>query len=217
VEVAMTALSAVGWAGSALLVFSLLQTRVLRFRVLNLVASLILVGFNASIRVWPMVAMNGVIAVINVWQIRRLAGGRRDDHRYAVLPIGPDEPYLRRVLDLHAGDILRFNPGLDLARPWPADPADRMSFLVLDGAETVGLVLAHRVGERTVQVDLDYVLPRYRDFTPGEYVYRGAGPFVAQGISRVVAPPGMLRADRYLASLGFRPQDGSLVLDLAGR
>ena len=47
-----------GWAGSALLIVSLLQARVLRFRVLNLVAGLMLVLFNACIGVWPMVAMN---------------------------------------------------------------------------------------------------------------------------------------------------------------
>jgi hypothetical protein len=47
-----------GWAGSALLIVSLLQARVLRFRLLNLVAGLMLVLFNAMIMVWPMVAMN---------------------------------------------------------------------------------------------------------------------------------------------------------------
>ena len=45
-----------GWAGSALLIVSLLQARVLRFRVLNLVAGLMLVLFNALIGVWPMVS-----------------------------------------------------------------------------------------------------------------------------------------------------------------
>lgn len=44
----MTTLSAIGWTGSVLLVYSLLQTRVLRFRVLNLAASLILTGFNTT-------------------------------------------------------------------------------------------------------------------------------------------------------------------------
>ena len=37
-----------GWAGSALLILSLLQARVLRFRLLNLVAGLMLVVFNAA-------------------------------------------------------------------------------------------------------------------------------------------------------------------------
>ena len=40
-------LDILGWGGSALLVYSLLQSRVLRFRVLNLAACLILLAFNA--------------------------------------------------------------------------------------------------------------------------------------------------------------------------
>jgi len=63
-------LDALGWAGSVLLVYSLLQTRVLRFRALNLLASSILVVFNALLGIWPMVAMNTVLAGINLWFIR---------------------------------------------------------------------------------------------------------------------------------------------------
>jgi len=55
-----------GWAGSALLIVSLLQTRVLRFRVLNLAACLSLVLFNALIGVWPMVGMNVALCAINL-------------------------------------------------------------------------------------------------------------------------------------------------------
>ena len=58
--------SIIGWGGSALVVLSLLQTRILRLRLLNLVGCVILVGFNAVVDVWPMVGMNAVLAVINV-------------------------------------------------------------------------------------------------------------------------------------------------------
>ena len=73
------AFDALGWAGSVLLVVSLLQARVIRFRVLNLVASLVLTGFNALIEVWPMVAMNVVLAGINLWFIARMLRDRNDD------------------------------------------------------------------------------------------------------------------------------------------
>jgi hypothetical protein len=229
----------VGWAGSVLLVVSLLQTRVLRFRVLNLVAAVVLVAFNAVIAVWPMAAMNLVIAGINAWHVVRLLRTRHDAHHYAVLPIGPDEPYLRHLLHLHRRDIERFNPGLlltappvgleggpDDTSPLPlgaavvqapaaaAGPADRLAFLVQSGGETVGLVLAHRTAPGTAQVDLDYVLPRFRDFTPGEFVFRPDGPFAAAGISTLVAPRGMQGSERYLGAVGFLRRDDDLVLEL---
>ena len=57
-------LDVLGWGGSALLVFSLLQARVLRFRALNLVACVILLVFIALIEVWPLDGMNVVLCGI---------------------------------------------------------------------------------------------------------------------------------------------------------
>src|SRR5690606_19573795 len=56
-------LEVVGWLGSAVLVLSLAQTRVMRFRVLNAASCAVLVGYNAAIAVWPMAAVNVVLLV----------------------------------------------------------------------------------------------------------------------------------------------------------
>jgi hypothetical protein len=205
-----------GWAGSGLLIYSLLQTRVLRFRLLNTAAAVLLVVFNALIAVWPMVGMNLVITAINLWQIARMLRTRHDERHYDVLPIGVDEPYLNHVLTRHRTDIERYNPP-GAGRPVSGvDDADRLAFLALSQGETVGVVLAHRTAPGQAQIDLDYVLPRFRDFTPGEFVYRPDGPFARSGVKRVIGPPRMREADRYLASVGFRPHGEGLVLDLAG-
>ena len=116
---------ALGWFGSALLVFSLLQARMLRLRVLNTVACLILVVFNALLEVWPMVAMNIVLAGINLWFIARMLRERGDERAYAVLPVAEDDAYLRHFLDVHRADIAKFFPAfsgrrgrrVDLPRP----------------------------------------------------------------------------------------------------
>ena len=94
----MSWLDALGWAGSALLIYSLLQARVLRFRTLNLVASCVLVAFNALLGIWPMVAMNAVLAGINVWFIRKLMRERHDERAYQVLEVGASDAYLQHVL-----------------------------------------------------------------------------------------------------------------------
>ena len=80
-------MSIIGWGGSALVVLSLLQTRILRLRLLNLIGCVILVGFNLAIGVWPMVGMNAVLAVINVVHLWRLLGHRHDEAEYTVLPV----------------------------------------------------------------------------------------------------------------------------------
>ena len=93
----MSWLDLIGWCGSALLIFSLLQTRVLRFRVLNLLASVVLTGFNVALAIWPLVAMNVAVSLINLWHIRRLVSTRHDEASFDVLEVGADDAYLRHV------------------------------------------------------------------------------------------------------------------------
>jgi hypothetical protein len=199
--------SVIGWGGSALVVVSLLQTRILRLRLLNLIGCVILVGFNLAIGVWPMVGMNAVLAVINVVHLWRLLRHRHDDAEYAVLRVNSDDAYLTHVLAAHSRDISRFNPGFVLGRtPY--------AFLVQRGESTVGVVLAHDAGSGRAQIDLDYVLPAYRDFTPGEFVYRRSDVFTDQGFTQVLAPPRMRDSSPYLNRLGFHRDGNALVLDL---
>jgi hypothetical protein len=202
----MNWLDVVGWAGSALLVFSLLQARVLRFRVLNTVACLVLVFFNAMIGVWPMAAMNVVLAGINLWFIVQLQRQRHDEAAFDVLEVEPTDEYLRHVLRVHGEDILRFQPDF----LWDPD-ADDHAFIVMRADETVGVVIVHRDGE-VARVVLDYVTPRYRDFTPGEFVWRRSGLLEGLGFRRVVTSPAMVGP--YYDKVGFRLERQAYVLDV---
>lgn len=62
----------VGWLGSALLVLSLMQSRALRLRILNLIAAAVLLVYNAGIGAVPQIALNAILAVINLWKIVEL-------------------------------------------------------------------------------------------------------------------------------------------------
>ena len=200
-------LDILGWGGSALLVFSLLQASVLRLRTLNLVACVILLVFNAMIGVWPMVGMNAVLAAINVWFIVKLLRERHDDAAFTVVEVGPADEYLRHVLRVHGTDILRFQPDL----VWDPSSERGHAFVVLKDDETVGVVLVE-ADEAVARVQLDYVTPRYRDFSPGEFVWRRSGLLREHGFARVVTPPGMVAP--YYDRLGFHREGESYALEL---
>lgn len=206
----MSWLDLIGWCGSALLVVSLLQARVLRFRVLNLLACVVLTGFNAALGIWPMVAMNVVLVAINLWHIRALAGTRHDDTAYDVLEVGANDEYLRHVLRIHGADIARFQPDL----VWDGAAPGHLAFLVQRGDETVGVVLVRDDGDGVARVQLDYVTPRFRDFSPGEFVWRRSGVLRERGFTRVETPAQMVGA--YYERLGFRRESttGTWSLEL---
>jgi len=200
-------LNALGWAGSALLIFSLLQSRVLRFRLLNLCASMVLTTFNAFLHIWPMVAMNTVLALINLWWLRKLLSERHDAKAFEVLEVGPLEEYLRYVLSVHHDDIVKYQPDFS----WDGS-ASYNSYLVLHGDETVGVVLVDNRGDGVAHVVLDYVTPRFRDFSPGEFVWRRSGLLRENGFRRVVTPPHMVAP--YYERVGFQREGDVFTLEL---
>lgn len=202
----MTLLDVLGWVGSALLVWSLLQNRLLRLRALNLVGCLVLIGYNAALRVWPMVGLNVVLAGINLWYLARLLATRHDDRHYQVVEVGTDDDFLAYVLRTHAADIARFNPGFR----WEGGP-DRSAYLVLHDDDLVGVVLVRAIDATTAQVELDYVTRRFRDFTPGEFIYRSSHLFTNRGFRRVRTPPGMVAP--YYGRLGFQKAGDAYVLE----
>lgn len=201
----MSWVDALGWFGSALLVFSLLQARILRLRILNTVACVILTVFNAILGVWPMVAMNVVLAGINLFFIVRLQRQRHDDKAYTVLEVEEDDTYLQHFLQVHAKDIAKFFPRY-------REGSGRAAYLVQHGDETVGATLVRDAGDGTAQVELDYVTRRFRDFTPGEFVFRRSGLLRDRGFRRVLTPPGMV--EPYYAQLGFTKVDDRYAFDL---
>jgi hypothetical protein len=198
-----------GWFGSGLLIFSLLQTRVLRFRLLNLAASLSLVVFNALVGVWPMVGMNLATSSINIWFITRMLRERHDEAAFHVLQVGPADAYLMHFLGVHQTDITRHQPGFAVTDLAEGD----LAFQVEKGDETVGVILIRRDGD-IARVLLDYVTPRYRDFSPGEFVWRRASRLRDRGFRKVLTPPGMVSPYYDRLGHGFRREGESYVLNL---
>jgi hypothetical protein len=198
-------LEALGWAGSAVLVWSLLQTQLRRLRLINLVGCALLIVYNVANQVWPMVGLNVVLAAINITYLVQMSRESHDAAAYEVLEVAGDDTYLRHVLRVHEADIREFNPGF-VHDPFAGDP----SYLVLKGDETVGAVILRESGSGTAQLLLDWVTPRYRDHSPGEFVFGPEGPFRRRGFRRVLTPTGMV--DPYYERLGFRREGDAFVL-----
>jgi hypothetical protein len=90
--------------------------------------------------------LNVTLTAINVFYIVRLLRGRHDSRTFEVVEISPNEAYLEHLLHEFDADIQHFNPGFS------GDDAARtdLGFLILTGAETVGLVLAGNAGGGSV-------------------------------------------------------------------
>jgi hypothetical protein len=202
-----TVLEIFGWISSGLIVLSLAQARVWRFRIMNFGGAAIGTVYNALLGIWPFAAMNAVITVIDLYWLIRLRRERQPgSDAYDLLEVHQDDAYLQHFLKVHARDTKEHFPEFD-----PTEPTES-NVLVMRGDETVGVVLIADTDDTTARLSLDYVTPRFRDFTPGTFVYEDSGIFERLGVQRIQAP----RCDTgYLKRMGFRQEQGDWVRDVA--
>jgi len=205
-------LEAFGWIGSILVVWSLMQARVLRFRWMNFIGAFIATIYNAAIGIWPFFAMNLAITIIDAFWIWKLSRERHDDAVYKVIPVAADDAFLQHVLATHADAIAKDQPNFAAS---PAAGSRRAAFLVVRGDENVGVVAIKDEGAGVGLVELDWVKPTFRDFTPGEFVYRESHALADAGFSKLEVSPTPATDGAYLTRMGFESRDDRWVRDLA--
>jgi len=202
---------AFGWLGSILVVASLIQARVLRFRWMNLAGAFVSMIYNAAIGVWPFAVMNAVITVIDIYWIRKLYQEAGDPEVYQVLSVPTDDPYLAQVLAVHAKDIAKFEPKFALT----PSGSKQSAFLVVRGDEAVGVVALRESDPGVGVVELDWVKPRFRDFTVGQFVYADSTALPDAGFKRVEVHAHEGSDRDYLQKAGFHAQGDTWVRELA--
>lgn len=192
-------LELIGWIGSALVVLSLAQARVWRFRVLNFAGAALATFYNAVLSIWPFAAMNGIIAVIDIyWMVRLKRESRLTSQAYELVQVNHDDAFLSHFLKIHGEDARQHYPHFDPAQP------SRATVLVMRGDETVGVVVVSDTTDGTARISLDYVTPRFRDFSPGRFVYENSGLFDRLGVRRIQSTGD----PDYLRRMGFAQHGG---------
>lgn len=192
-------LEAVGYLASILVAVSLTMTSILRLRIVNLVGSVCFTAYGALIGAWPVAAVNFAITLINLWHLAQIARAKEYFH---LLEVQPSSEYLREFLRFHRAEIERFLPGFE-ARPAPG----QVAFFVLRDMVPAGLFLAEPHGTDGLMVKADFVIPGYRDFKIGDFVFReNAQAFASRGVRTICSPPGSREHAHYLRRLGFHEE-----------
>jgi GNAT superfamily N-acetyltransferase len=196
----MSALEILGYVASVLVAVSLMMSSILRLRVINLVGSLAFTVYGVLIHAYPVAAVNAFIVLINLWYLRRMLGTRE---YFRLLRVEPGSEYLRYFIAFYEKEIRRFLPGFSHA---PGE--SQLSVFVLRDLVPAGLLLGEVEEGSRLCVTLDFVIPQYRDFKIGRYLYAEQREFFrARGITEIVSEPGTAEHQGYLRKMGFAPTD----------
>jgi hypothetical protein len=187
----------IGYAGSLLVIVSLSMTSVLKLRLIGLAGSLTFLVYGLLIGATPVVVTNVVIVGIHSFYLYR---AWTDRDYFSVLAVYPASRYLAEFFDFYSEDIDRFFPGF----AYRADD-EALTVLVLRNMVPAGAFVGRPAGDAGVlEVDIDYAIPRYRDFKLGKYLFETrADFFTSKGWNTLQAVPTTTVHARYLARMGF--------------
>ena len=199
-------LETLGYVASVLVAVSLMMKSLVRLRAINFAGASLLAIYGLLIHAYPVAGLNGLIAIVDVWFLVQM--WRQRDY-FQLLEVTHDSEYLRGFVDFHRADIAGFIPGYTY-EPSPG----QLSLLVLRNMVPTGVLLL-RVEGGDARVLLDFVIPGYRDFGVGRFLFDdNAAWFRQRGIHRFVSTPGPPRHAGYLRRMGFHPKGEDLVREL---
>lgn len=192
-------LQLLGYAASLLIAASLLMRSFVRLRILNLAGALTFALYGFLIGAVPVGVLNLMTATINVVQLIRL---QRRREIFRILEIRPEAPYLKYFLDFQADDIRRFFPRFRF------EPEHRgvatLALFVLRDLVPAGVLLGAIRGDR-LEVELDYVIPQYRDSKIGRYLFSDEAEFFRRrGVTEIHSAADTAAHAAYLRQMGFQ-------------
>ncbi len=186
----------IGYIASALIAISMTMNSILKFRWINLAGATIFAIYGYLIGALPVGILNTFIVMVHMYY---LISFYTKEELFEILEVRPENRYMIRFLEFHNKDIQRFFPGFGYKQE-----LNTVSFFTLRNMEVAGVFLAQRAGENTLKVELDYVLPKYRDFKNGRFIY---GQLIKKltdaGPQRVISESKNKKYTGYLKKLGF--------------
>jgi hypothetical protein len=187
----------IGYTASIIIAVSMTMNSIVKFRWINITGAVLFSIYGFTIHAIPVGILNGFIVMVDIYYLSIIYSKKE---LFEILEINAESEYLVRFLKYHDSRIQKILPGFSYH-----PDKNTISFFILRNMSVAGLYLAHRENGNVLKVGLDYVLPEYKDFKNGKYVYfKLKNYFIEAGYSSVVAETKNIKYIRYLKKFGFR-------------
>ena len=188
----------IGYVASLFVAISLMMSSLVKLRWLNLAGSLVFTVYGLLIQSYPVAAVNLFIALINMYYLYQVYNTRE---LFKLLEVPLDSVYLDHFLQFHEDEIQRFLPTFKF------QPEDHdLAFFILRDTVPAGVFIAAYRSPGSLFVNLDFVVPGYRDFKIGRFLFTEKIDYFRQkGVQTLYSYPGTEVHRSYLKRMGFSP------------
>jgi hypothetical protein len=196
----------IGYLGSILVAISLMMKSLLRLRIINLIGALFFTLYGILLDAYPVAFLNGIIVCIDLYYLIQM--WRQKDF-FTFLEVSPNGKYLNAFVEFYRDDILDIIPTYT-----HNTDDDLLCFFILRNMMPAGLFIAKIQGEEA-HIQLDYVIPNYRDFQVARFIFEDNAAFFRQrGIRRFVSDGGSPVHRSYLEKMEFVNQGDVYVHEI---
>lgn len=182
-----------GYLGSLLVVVSMLMSSVKRLRIVNTVGSVIFAIYALIIRSYPTAFMNFALVIINVVNLVKLI---KAEKTYNVMECYKDESFVQLYLKENLSDIKKFFPEFSID-----EGGHIITFIVCSGSTPIGITIGNINKDLSMQIELDYTIPSYRDCSVGKFLYS----YIAEkwNVNEFIFKIKTVDSEKYFAKTGF--------------
>ncbi|HAF29528.1 MAG TPA: hypothetical protein DCG75_10815 [Bacteroidales bacterium] len=186
----------IGYIASVIIALSMTMNSIVKFRWINLAGAITFSTYGFLIGALPVGFLNGFIVCVDIYYLTVIYTKKEI---FEILEVRAENKYMIRFLEFHSKEIQEYFPGFNY-KP----EMNTISFFILRNMAVAGLFLAHREENHILKVGLDYVIPEYRDFKNGRYIYhRLRKKFIDDGFTKVMASGNSDKYTKYLKKIGF--------------
>ena len=185
-----------GYAGSALIAFSMTMKSIVRLRIINLLGASTFALYGFLFDAYPVFILNSFIVIIDIYHLSRIY--HKQDY-FELFEPDSRSPFFRKFLQFHNKDIQQFFPDFKFI-----DSKDSKSIFVLRNMLPVGVFVCATKNDNKLEVLLDYVIPDYRDFKTAHSLYQNYNKIIDDvNLKYFVTQTTVPKHISYLQKLGF--------------
>lgn len=188
-----------GYTGSVLVAFALMMSSIIKLRLISLCGATCFAIYGLAIRAYPVAGLNCLIIMIHCYHLYDAFTAKE---YFKILFVRPESDYLRYFLNFYEREIKRFLPDFSYQRS-----ESQMALFILRDMVPAGLLIAEPQADDTLFIKIDFVIPGYRDFKVGKFLFsEKAEVFKERGVRKIYSAPGSPKHEAYLRSMGFVPE-----------
>ena len=182
-----------GYFASSLVVISLMMNGIVKLRIINLIGALLFASYGFVIHAYPVLIVNGMICFVDIYYLYDIF---KTKEFFNVLEVSRDSDYLNYFIRFHKMEIKEYMPAFIFSVT-----DETTVFFILRNSIPAGLIIAEKLNDDKFFIELDFVIPGYRDLKIGKYVYNTI--FAQTNVKQLYSHPGNVKHENYLRKMGF--------------